>query len=153
MTTQVPEIAVGLTAGPSDPVEVGVALVDPLRDWASRVDGVPAPGGDAVPPTLPAVLALTDRAGRGGAGALLAALLGGIPGAAVVHGDQRLESLRPLGAGDRVVFTSRVVSVRAMGGAQVVAVATAVDDAADCEPVARLRSTFVLGSSGPGAAS
>ncbi len=129
---------------------MSAAAVDRLADWLSGVAGVPASSARAVP-TLPAVLALTDAAGAGGPAALLAVLLADRPGAAVVHGDQRIEATRAVRAGDRLVFASEVESVRALGGATVLAIGTAVTSEAG-EPVATLRSSFVVTGAASGGA-
>ena len=141
-------VAVGTRVSSAEPLLVAPEITEGLTTWLARVSGVPAGPGDpgTALPTLPAVLALT--AGAGGPGALLAQVLAGHPGAAVVHGEQRIEAVRPVRAGDRLLFTSTVESARAMGGATVVAVATGITDA-DGSPVATLRSSFVL--SGPAA--
>lgn len=149
--------------GPSEPFEVTGAVIDPLEACLSAVDGVPVdPGGPPVAlPTLPAVLALADAAGGGGPASVLRAATAGRAGVGVVHGDTRIESVRQVRVGDRLVFTSTVESVRSMGGATVLAVGTTVvaagasgagasgaasDSAASggAEPVASVRSTFVL---------
>ncbi len=140
----------GLRLGPSEPFEVTGAVIDPLDACLSAVEGVPAdPGGPPMAlPTLPAVLALADAAGGGGPASVLRAATAGRAGVGVVHGDTRVESVRPVRVGDRLVFTSTVESVRSMGGATVLAVGTTVVAAGagsrDAEPVASLRSTFVL---------
>lgn len=146
-----PAVEVGYRVGPGEPVEVTAATVDPLDAWVSGVAGVPAGPARALP-TLPAVIALTAAAGWGGPAALLTSLLTGRTGAAVVHGDQRIEALRPVRIGDRLVFASEVESVRALGGATVLAVGTSVTSGTG-EAVATLRSVFVLtGATGRGAA-
>lgn len=147
-----------MRVGPSQPFEVTAAAIDPLDACLSAVDGVPAGvGGPAgALPTLPAVFALADAAGGGGPASVLRAATTGRPGVGVVHGDTRIEVVRPVRVGDRLVFTSTVESVRSMGGATVLAVGTTVaasDPVASepvsagpdgAEPVASVRSTFVL---------
>ncbi len=135
-------LARGSRGGPSEPVEVSATAVDGLDDWLCGVAGVPAGPARALP-TLPAVLALTSAAGSGGPAALLASLVAGRPGMAVVHGDQRIEAHRMVRVGDRLLFASEVESVRAMGGATVLAVGTTVTTE-DGESVATLRSSFVV---------
>ena len=136
--------------GPSRPFEVTDAVLDPLDACLSAVDGVPSGPAAALPtlPTLPAVLALADAAGDGGPAGLLRAAVAGRPGVGVVHGDTRIETVRPLRVGDRLLFTSTVESVRSMGGATVLAVGTSVvalgTGGDGAEPVASVRSTFVV---------
>jgi len=143
-------VAIGLRVGPSAPFEVTGAVLGLLDACLSGVDGVPAGAVPALP-TLPGVLALADAAGDGGPAAVLGAVVAGRPGAGVVHGDTRIEAVRPVRIGDRLVFTSTVESVRSMGGATVLAVGTSVvalgslvGRAQDDEPVASVRSTFVV---------
>lgn len=142
-----PTVAVGTRVSSAEPLLIAPGIPDGLAAWLAGVSGVPAdPSGHL--PTLPAVLGLTAAAGAGGPGALLAQVLAQHPGAAVVHGEQRIEAVRPVVAGDRLLFTSTLESSRAMGQATVVAVSTRVTDAGG-GPVARLRSSFVL--TGPAA--
>ena len=140
----------GSRVGPSEPVAVAADAVDRLDDWLSGVAGVPAAPARAVP-TLPAVLALTGATCSGSPAALLGAVLADRPGAAVVHGEQRIEATRAVRVGDRLVFTSEVESMRAMGDATVLAIGTTVATAAG-EPVATLRSSFVVTGAGAGTA-
>lgn len=148
-------VAVGLSVGPSEPFEVTGAVIDPLAACLSAVGGVPAAPVGTLPglPTLPAVLALADAAGDGGPSGVLRVAVAGRSGAAVVHGDTRLEAVRPVRVGDCLVFTSTVESVRSMGGATVLAVATSVvalgPPGGGSEPVASVRSTFVVTAPAP----
>jgi len=137
----------------SEPHELDRAQLAALTGWLNSIPGVPsdpcdpAPTGEALP-TVPAMLALGAAAGSGGPAALLSGPLADRPGAAVVHGEQRIELSRAPRAGDRLVFASELVSARQLGGSSVLSVATTVRTAAD-EPVANLRSTFVVTSGEP----
>lgn len=156
-------VVVGFRAGPSEPFEVTGDVTAALDACLSAIDGLPVHAGEpghapVALPTLPAVLALADAAGGGGPAAVLRAATAGRRGVGVVHGDTRIAAVRAVRVGDRLVFTSTVESVRSMGGATVLAVGTTVVAAgpefagpdgggpgpADHEPVASVRSTFVL---------
>lgn len=67
----------------------------------------------------------------------------GIDYSRVVHGEQRFEYLRPVRAGDRLVGTARIASIRSAAGNDMIG--TTVDVAtADGEAVVTVHSTIVV---------
>lgn len=140
-----PEIA-GRSYPPSPVYEVGrekirefaeaIGTGDPVhRDLAvARSLGHP----DVIaPPTFAVVVAQRSEA------QVIADPGAGIDFARVVHGEERFRHHRPIVAGDRLVATLHVDSVRAVGGHAMVS--TRVEIAAESgEPVSTVLSTIVV---------
>lgn len=99
---------------PTEPYEVTSAKIEEFA--AALGDANPAYRGDAAvaPPTFAAVIA-----GRAW-GALWADPELGLELRRIVHGDQRITSVRPLRAGDRVTATLTIDKVRNRGGVDMI---------------------------------
>lgn len=105
-----------------------------IAEFASAV-GVGADEPDTAPFTFPIVVAFELMA------ALLADPTVGIELRNVVHRDERIEQTRPIRAGDVLVGTLTVVSVRAAAGVDMIATQTdiaTVDGEAVCTATATL---------------
>ncbi len=73
----------------------------------------------------------------------------GIDFSRVVHGEERFTHHRPIVAGDRLVATLHVDSVRVMGGHGMVTTRVEIADEAG-EPVSTVTSMLVVRAGGPG---
>ena len=115
---------------PVDPSLVGreFPAPAPLTVTSERVGafaaavGHPGEPGDAVPPTFPIVLAFDAMQ------AFLDAEQ--IDLHRIVHGEQRFAYARPLAVGDELAATLTVTGLRQIGGADIIATASEITDAA-----------------------
>ncbi|WP_307816516.1 FAS1-like dehydratase domain-containing protein [Nocardioides limicola] len=106
---------VGREFPPTDPYLVSE---DRVAEFAAAT-GTPYAG--SVPATFPIVLAM-DAMQR-----FLA--VAGIDLFRIVHGDQRFEYARPVRIGDRLTAALEVVSVRSIGGNDIIGTRSAITDA------------------------
>jgi acyl dehydratase len=141
------DLAVDQHVGPGEPVVVTAERVSAFADALPRPADRPAAAGPdrsgaagVAAPTMVVALAL---ASAGGPADLLWPQVAAGRAGGVVHGDQQLTVHCPVRAGDRLVFASRVATVRRLPGAMMTAIATSVTSG-DGAPVADLTATFVL---------
>lgn len=132
-----PGLIVGQQVGPGAAV---VVTGERLVAFAHALGAVEVDPDGAAPPTLVVALALDSP---GGPADLLWPVVAAGAAGGVVHGDQQLTVHRPVHGGDRLVFSSAVMTVRRLPGALVTNIATTVTGA-DGGPVAGLTATFVL---------
>lgn len=115
---------------PVDPSLVGRAFPAPapLSVTPERVSafaaavGHPGAPGEVVPPTFPIVLAFDAMQAFLDAEA--------IDLHRIVHGEQRFAYARPLAVGDELTATLTVTGLRQIGGADIIATASEITDAA-----------------------
>jgi acyl dehydratase len=122
---------VGREFAPTDPLEVTEERVAAFaRSLGTSYD----PGARPVPPTYPIVLAFD---------AMQAFLVAeGIDLFRIVHGEQRFAYERPVRLGDVLTATLSVVSLRQIGGADIIGTSSAITDA-DGDLVCTGRATLV----------
>jgi acyl dehydratase len=122
---------VGREFAPTDPLEV---TEERVAAFARSLGASYDPGAGAVPPTYPIVLAFD---------AMQAFLLAeGIDLFRIVHGEQRFAYERPVRVGDVLTATLGVVSLRQIGGADIIGTSSAITDA-DGALVCTGRATLV----------
>jgi acyl dehydratase len=114
---------------PLDPALAGRAFAptapyvvsrEKISEFAAAIHADPIDGGHTAPLTFPMVIAF--RAMRG----LMVDPEVGIDLRNVVHGEQRFEQTRPIRAGDELVATLTVDSVRAAAGMDMISTRTEV---------------------------
>lgn len=91
-----------------------------IAEFAAAAGGAD-PGGAAAPPTYPIVLAFEAMMG------FLDAVE--VPLHRIVHGEQRFAYERPVVAGDTLVATLSVASLRSIGGNDIIGTSSTVTDA------------------------
>jgi acyl dehydratase len=136
---------VGRVAGPSEPYEVSRvkiadfadAIGEPSELCRSKEAAQKAGYPDVIaPPTFAIVISMRSAA-------VLQADPGlGLDYSMVVHGEQSFAYSRPLHAGDVVVATSTVESIRAIGGMSMMVTSTDISTV-DGEHVCTAKSTLV----------
>ena len=121
---------VGREFPPTAPLEV---TVERVAAFAGSL-GLPYDASAAVPPTYPIVLAFDAMQ------AFLAAE--DVDLFRIVHGEQRFAYERPVRVGDVLTATLGVVSLRSIGGADIIGTSSAITDA-DGALVCTARATLV----------
>ena len=123
----------GRTFAPTPPYAVSRAKI---AEFNAAIAAEPIDEGDMAPLTFPIVIAfkaMTQLMTDPGVGIELHK---------VVHGDQRFEQARPIRAGDELVGTLTIDSLRAAAGMDIIGTRTEVTTAAG-EPVATAFATLV----------
>ena len=123
----------GRTFAPTAPYTVSA---EKIAEFTAAVGCEPIDGGQTAPLTFPIVIAfqaITQLMTDPGIGIELHK---------VVHGDQRFEQARPIRAGDELVGTLTIDSLRAAAGMDIIGTRTEVTTAAG-EPVATAFATLV----------
>lgn len=123
----------GRTFAPTPPYAVSRAKI---AEFNAAIAAEPIDEGDTAPLTFPIVIAfkaMTQLMTDPGVGIELHK---------VVHGDQRFEQARPIRAGDELVGTLTIDSLRAAAGMDIIGTRTEVTTAAG-EPVATAFATLV----------
>lgn len=116
----------GRTFPPTPPYTVSR---EKIAEFTEAISAAPIDGGRTAPLTFPIVIAF------GAMRMLMSDPDVGMELRNVVHGDQRFEQVRPIVAGDELVATLTVESVRAAAGMDMVATRTAISTTGG-EPVA-----------------
>jgi hypothetical protein len=111
-----PELA-GRTFAPTAPYTVSR---EKIAEFTSAIKADPVDGGDTAPLTFPIVVAFRAMT------ALMTDPDVGIDLHNVVHGDQRFEQTRPVRAGDELVATLTIDSMRAAAGMDMIGTRTEI---------------------------
>ena len=136
---------VGRVFGPGEPYEVSRvkiadfadAIGEPSELCRNREAAVKAGYPDVIaPPTFATVLSMASAATVNSDPGL------GLDYSMVVHGDQSFEHSRPLHAGDVVVATTTIESIKALGATSMMTTSTDVSTV-DGEHVCTAKSTLV----------
>ena len=107
----------GRTFAPTAPYTVSRQKI---AEFTAAISSEPIDGGSTAPLTFPIVVAF------GAMTSFMADPAIGIELRNVVHGDQRFEQVRPIAAGDELVATLTVDSVRSAGGMDMIATRTQI---------------------------
>jgi len=123
----------GRTFPPTSPY---VVSHEKIAEFTQAIGAVPFENGETAPPTFPIVVAF----------AAMTALMNdpelGIELHRVVHGDQRFEQSRPIRAGDELVATLTIDTLRAAAGMDMIGTRTEVATTSG-EPVVTAYATLV----------
>lgn len=136
----------GRTMPPAGPFEVSAELIAQFADAVGARDPIHTDAEQARAAGYPDVVAPATMAVRfeqQAQAAYVADPQAGVDFSRVVHGEQSFTHHRPIVAGDRIMATTTVASIRGAGGHTMVTMTTELVDT-EAEPVCTASSTIVI---------